>query len=91
MSGAIAAVFILVVVLFFSQLLSALPEPVLAAVVLVAVASLSLVLLIRRASLPPDALLGRIPGTCRFSDRERHPENETCSSCARPRACLIST
>ena len=40
LSGAIAAVFILVVVLFFSQLLSALPQPVLAAVVLVAVASL---------------------------------------------------
>ena len=106
-------------VLFFSQLLSALPQPVLAAVVLVAVASLvslsalrhlwrsdgrefviamvamfgvlgqgllrgvaigaviSLVLLIRRAALPPVALLGRIPGTRRFSDRERHPENET--------------
>src|SRR6478752_3785956 len=119
LSGAIAAVFILVVVLFFSQLLSALPQPVLAAVVLVAVASLfslsalrhlwrsdgrefviamvamfgvlgqgllrgvaigaviSLVLLIRRAALPPVALLGRIPGTRRFSDRERHPENET--------------
>ena len=107
------------VVLFFSQLLSALPQPVLAAVVLVAVTGLvsvsalrhlwrsdgrefviamvamfgvlgqgllrgvmigaviSLVLLIRRASLPPVALLGRIPGTRRFSDRERHPENET--------------
>ena len=119
LSGAIAAVFILVVVLFFSQLLSALPQPVLAAVVLVAVASLvslsalrhlwrsdgrefviamvamfgvlgqgllrgvaigaviSLVLLIRRAALPPVALLGRIPGTRRFSDCERHPENET--------------
>src|SRR5262249_19530405 len=37
---AIAAVFILVVVLFFSHLLSALPQPVLAAVVLVAVAGL---------------------------------------------------
>src|SRR6516225_7993265 len=40
LSTAIAAVFILVVVLFFSHLLSALPQPVLAAVVLVAVASL---------------------------------------------------
>ena len=119
LSGAIAAAFVLVVVLFFSQLLSALPQPVLAAVVLVAVmglvsvsalrhlwrsdgrefviamvamfgvlgqgllrgvaigAVISLVLLIRRASLPPVALLGRIPGTRRFSDRERHPENET--------------
>ena len=119
LSGAIAAGFVLVVVLFFSQLLSALPQPVLAAVVLVAVAGLvsvsalrhlwrsdgrefviamvamvgvlgqgllrgvmigaviSLVLLIRRAALPPVASLGRIPGTRRFSDRERHPENET--------------
>ncbi len=40
LSTALAAVFILVVVLFFSHLLSALPQPVLAAVVLVAVASL---------------------------------------------------
>ena len=39
-------------------------------------ALISLVLLIRRASLPPVAVLGRIPGTRRFSDRERHPENE---------------
>ena len=39
-------------------------------------AVISLVLLIRRAALPPVALLGRIPGTRRFSDRERHPENE---------------
>src|SRR5438046_8081851 len=40
LSTAVAAVFILVVVLFFSHVLSALPQPVLAAVVLVAVASL---------------------------------------------------
>jgi MFS superfamily sulfate permease-like transporter len=40
-------------------------------------AVISLVLLIRRAALPPVAVLGRIPGTRRFSDRERHPENET--------------
>src|SRR5436309_4446091 len=39
-STALAAVFILVVVLFFSHLLSALPQPVLAAVVLVAIAGL---------------------------------------------------
>jgi sulfate permease, SulP family len=118
LSGAIAAGIILVVVLFFSQLLRALPQPVLAAVVLVAVAGLfqvsvlkqlwrsdrpefvvamaalvgvlgqgllrgvmigtiiSLVLLIRRASRPHVALLGRIPGTQRFSDHERNPENE---------------
>ena len=118
LSGAFAAGIILVVVLFFSHLLAALPQPVLAAVVLVAVAGLfkvsalkelwrgdrpeflvaiaaivgvlgqgllrgvmigaiiSLVLLIRRASRPHVAFLGRIPGTRRFSDRERHPGNE---------------
>jgi high affinity sulfate transporter 1 len=118
LSGGIAAGIILVVVLFFSHLLAALPQPVLAAVVLVAVAGLfnvsalkhlwrgdrpeflvaiaaiigvlgqgllrgvmigaviSLVLLIRRASRPHVALLGRIPGTRRFSDSERHLENE---------------
>lgn len=119
LSGAIAAGFILVVVLFFSHLLAALPQPVLAAIVLVAVAGLfngsalrklwrsdrpeflvaimaivgvlgqgllrgvmigaviSLVLLIRRASRPHVAFLGRIPGTRRFSDCERHSDNET--------------
>ena len=119
LSGAIAAVLVLVVVLFFSQLLRDLPQPVLAAVVLVAVAGLfklsalrqmwhsdrkeftvamaailgvlgsgllrgvmigaviSLVQLIRLASQSPVAVLGRIPGTRRFSDRERHPDNET--------------
>jgi MFS superfamily sulfate permease-like transporter len=116
--SAVAAGIILVVVLFFSNLLSALPQPVLAAVVLVAVTGLfkfstlkqlrhanrteyvvaisalvgvlssgllrgvligaviSLVLLIRSAARPHVALLGRIPGTRRFSDRERHPDNE---------------
>jgi high affinity sulfate transporter 1 len=118
LSGAFAAGVILLVVLFFSHLLAALPQPVLAAVVLVAVAGLfnisalkhlwrgdrtefivaiaaivgvlgqgllrgvmigaiiSLVLLIRRASRPHVAVLGRIPGTRRFSDHERHPDNE---------------
>ncbi len=118
LSTALAALIILVVVLFFSHLLSALPQPVLAAIVLVAVTGLfkvstlrqlrhtnrteyivavtaligvlsfgllhgvligaiiSLVLLIRRASRPHVALLGRIPGSRRFSDRERHPDNE---------------
>src|SRR6266446_4147430 len=118
LSGAFAAGMILVVVLFFSHLLSALPQPVLAAVVLVAVASLfklstlkqlwlsdrpefvvaiaafigvltfgllrgvmigaviSLVQLAHASSHPHVALLGRIPGTRRFSDRERHPDNE---------------
>jgi SulP family sulfate permease len=112
LSGAFAAGIILVVVLFFSHLLAALPQPVLAAIVLVAVTGLfklstlkqlwhtnraeyivgvlssgllrgvmigaviSLVLLIRRASRPHVAFLGRIAGTQRFSDRERHPDNE---------------
>ena len=118
LSTALAAVFILIVVLFFSHLLSALPQPVLAAVVLVAIAGLlklstlkqlwqsdrpefvvavtafagvltfglllgvmigaviSLVQLIHASSRPHVALLGRIPGTRRFSDRDRHADNE---------------
>jgi len=118
LSIALAAGVILIVVLFFTHLLSALPQPVLAAVVLVAVASLfklsvlkelwrgdrpeflvavaallgvltsgllrgvmigamlSLVQLLRAASRPHVAFLGRIPGSRRFSDRERHPNNE---------------
>src|SRR5438445_9153450 len=118
LSTALGAVFILVVVLFFSHLLSALPQPVLAAVVLVAVAGLlnvstlkelwrndrsefvvamaafggvltsgllrgvmigaaiSLVQLVRVSSRPHVGLLGRIPGTRRFSDCDRHSDNE---------------
>src|SRR4029078_1343173 len=118
MSGALAAGIILVVVLFFSHLLSALPQPVLAAVVLVAVASLfklstlkqlwrvdrsefvvaiaailgvlgsgllrgvmigaiiSLVQLLRSASRPHVAVLGRMPGTKLLSDYDRHSDNE---------------
>jgi high affinity sulfate transporter 1 len=118
LSTALAAVFILIVVLFFSHLLRALPQPILAAVVLVAVAGLlklstlrqlwqsdrpefavaitafigvltfglllgvmigaviSLVQLIHESSRPHVALLGRIPGTRRFSDRDRHADNE---------------
>ena len=118
LSGAMAAGWVLLVALFLSQLLRDLPQAVLAAVVLVAVAGLfkasalvhlwrssrpdftiaaaallgvlgsgllrgvmigaiiSLVILLRRASRPHVALLGRIPGTRRFSDRERHPDNE---------------
>jgi MFS superfamily sulfate permease-like transporter len=37
---------------------------------------LSLFQLIRRASKPYVAFLGRIPGTRRFSDRGHHPDNE---------------
>jgi high affinity sulfate transporter 1 len=118
LSTAIAAVFILMVALFFSHLLSALPQSVLAAVVLAAIAGLlnlsalkalwlddrsefvvamaafagvltfgllrgvmlgvliSLVQLVRVSSRPHVALLGRIPGTRRFSDRDRHVDNE---------------
>lgn len=118
LSGALAAGVILIVVLFFTHLLSALPQPVLAAIVLVAVAGLfkvsvlkklwrddrpefvvaiaalagvltsgllrgvligamlSLVQLLRAASRPHVAFLGRIAGSRRFSDRERHPDNE---------------
>jgi len=118
LSGLFAAAAILLVTLFLSSLLRTLPQPVLAAVVLVAVAGLfklsalrhlwrsarpeffvamaalagvlgsgllrgvligailSLVLLIRRASRPHVSLLGRIPGTRRFSDMERNPDNE---------------
>lgn len=118
LSSAVAAGILLLVTLFLTHLLSALPQPVLAAIVLVAVAGLfqlsvlkhlwrssrtefavamaallgvmgsgllrgvligailSLVLLIRRASHPHVAFLGRIPGTRRFSDLERNPDNE---------------
>jgi high affinity sulfate transporter 1 len=133
LSSLMASGAILVVVLFFSHLLSALPQPVLAAIVLVAVVGLfsvsalkhlwrsdrrefaiamvamlgvltqgllrgvligaiiSLVLLIRRAAMPPVALLGRIPGTSRFSDCERHTGNETVPGVLilRPGASLI--
>ncbi|MGB7157437.1 MAG: SulP family inorganic anion transporter [Tepidisphaeraceae bacterium] len=118
LSGFIAAVIILLVTVFLSGLLRNLPQPVLAAIVLVAVAGLfkfaelrhlrhahrgeyvvaiaallgvlgsgllrgvligaiiSLVLLLRRASRPHVAFLGRIPGTRRFSDLARHADNE---------------
>jgi len=39
-------------------------------------AIISLVQLLRAASRPHVGLLGRIPGTRRFSDRDRHPDNE---------------
>src|SRR5258705_592058 len=118
LSSAFAAGILLLVTLFLSHLLHALPQPVLAAVVLVAVAGLfqvsvlkhlwrasrtefvvamaallgvlssgllrgvligallSLVLLLRRASRPHVAFLGAIPGTRRFSDIARNPDNE---------------
>jgi high affinity sulfate transporter 1 len=117
-SGLVAGLIILLVVLFFSGLLRTLPQPVLAAVVLMAVSALvkpeafvrlwrsdrgellvavvalagvvvsgllrgvligavlSLLRLVRAASRPNVAFLGRIPGTGRFSDAARHPDNE---------------
>jgi MFS superfamily sulfate permease-like transporter len=133
LSGAIAAGIMLVVVLFLSHLLSALPQPVLAAIVLVAVtglfqvdalkhlrrssredyvvalaallgvlgagllqgvligAAISLVQLMRRTSRPHVALLGRIPGTDRYSDSERHTSNERVPGImiVRPEANLV--
>jgi MFS superfamily sulfate permease-like transporter len=133
LSGLFAAGIILVVVLFFTHLLRALPQPVLAAVVLVAVAGLfkvstlrelwrnergefvvaiaailgvlgsgllrgvligtiiSLLQLLRRASRPHIAFLGRVPGTRRYSDCERHPDNEPVAGLliARPESSLL--
>src|SRR5215831_4387185 len=118
LSGLIASLLVLLVVAHFSHLLQALPQPALAAIVLMAIAGLldvsalvelwrlnraeffvaaaallgvlasgllrgvligailSLVLLLRAASRPHVAFLGRIPGTQDFSDLARHPENE---------------
>jgi sulfate permease, SulP family len=118
LSGFIAALLMLLVVLFVSGVLRYLPQPVLAAIVLMAVTGLfnvtalrhlwradraefvvaiaallgvlgsgllrgvligaiiSVVQLLRRASRPRVAFLGRIPGTWRFSDMARHSDNE---------------
>jgi high affinity sulfate transporter 1 len=133
LSGAVAAGFILIVVLLFSQLLRSLPQPVLAAVVLVAVTGLfqvsalanlwrasraefvvamaaligvlgfgllrgvmigaliSLLQMLRHASQPHVAPLGRIPGTSRFSDLERHVDNQPIPGAAifRPESSLV--
>jgi high affinity sulfate transporter 1 len=118
LSGLFAAGILLIVTLFLSGLLRNLPQPVLAAIVLVAIAGLlkvhelkrlsrvsrdefliasmallgvlgsgllrgvligaiiSMLLLLRRVSRPHVAFLGRIPGTQRFSDMQRHEDNE---------------
>src|SRR5947207_5258790 len=118
LSGFIASLLMLLIVLFVSGALRYLPQPVLAAIVLMAVAGLynvtalrhlwradrtefvvaiaallgvlgsgllrgvligaiiSVVQLLRRASRPHVAFVGRIPGTRRFSDLARHPDNE---------------
>lgn len=133
LSGLFAGLLILVVTGFLSGSLKNLPQPVLAAIILLAVTGLfkvaalkklwkherteffvamaamfgvlgagllhgvligaiiSLVLLIRRASRPHVAILGRIPGSRRFSDLERHPDNEQTPGVlvVRPEASLI--
>src|SRR5438876_1724425 len=118
LSGFIASLLMLLIVLVVSGALRYLPQPVLAAIVLIAVTGLfrvtalrhfwradrtefvvaiaallgvlgsgllrgvligaiiSVVQLLRRASRPHVAFLGRIPGTRRFSDMARHPDNE---------------
>jgi sulfate permease, SulP family len=118
LSGFVSGLLVLVVTVFFSRLLRNLPQPVLAAIVLMAVtglfkleafkklwrfshsefavafvatlgvlglgilkgvligAVLSIILLLRRASRPHTAVMGRVPGTDLFSDIERNPENE---------------
>ncbi len=48
---------------------------ILSGVVLAAVASI--ILLLREVSHPHVAFLGRIPGTIRYTDTDRHPDNET--------------
>jgi high affinity sulfate transporter 1 len=133
LAGQFAAGLILVVILFLSGMLQDLPQPVLAAIVLMAVLGLvnvkaivhlwrtdkqelliagvaltgvltsgllkgvligavtSMLLLIRRASRPHVAMLGRIHGTRRFSDMERHSDNETLAGVMvfRPESSLV--
>src|SRR5256714_2226616 len=133
LSGFIAALLMLLIVLFVSGALRYLPQPVLAAIVLMAVTGLfklsalkhfwradrtefvvamaallgvlgsgpfrgvliraiiSLVQLLRTASRPNVAFLGRIPGSRRFSDRARHPDNQLISGILifRPESGLV--
>lgn len=133
LSGLIAALMILIVAVFFSGALRNLPQPALAAIVLMAIpglvkvsalkrlwrtdrqelaiagialagvlasgllrgvligAVISMLLLIRRASRPHVAFLGRIPGSRRYSDLERHADNEPVSGVLifRPEASLV--
>jgi high affinity sulfate transporter 1 len=118
LSGFLASLILAAVALFLSGLLQDLPQPVLAAVVLMAVtglfkpqawqrlwrfsgqefsvalvaligvlgsgilrgvligAVLSLILLLRRASRPHVAVLGRVPATDLYGDVARNPENQ---------------
>ncbi len=133
LSGFIAALLMLLIVLFVSGALRDLPQPLLAAIVLMAVTGLfklsalkhfwradraefvvafaallgvlgsgllrgvmigaviSLVQLLRTASRPNVAFLGRIPGSRRFSDRARHPDNQLISGILifRPESGLV--
>jgi high affinity sulfate transporter 1 len=133
LSGFIGALLMLLILLFLSGVLRYLPQPVLAAIVLMAVTGLfklsalkhlwradraefvvamaallgvlgsgllrgvmigaviSLVQLLRTASRPHVAFLGRIPGSRRFSDRQRHPDNELISGVLifRPESGLV--
>ena len=54
-------------------------------------AAISLVQLMQRTSRPHVALLGQIPGTRRFSDMERHPDNEATPGALvfRPESSLV--
>ncbi len=132
-SGLVAAGLMLLVVLFFTDTLRNLPQPALAAIVLMAVVGLvnvkaiahlwhtdrrelliaaaalagvlasgllrgvligaviSMLLLIHRAARPHVAFLGRIPGARRYSDMQRHPENEPVTGVVivRPEAGLV--
>lgn len=132
-SGIVAAGLIVLVVVFFSGLLRSLPQPVLAAIVLMAVAGLvnvhaiahlwktdkwelliaaaalagvlasgllrgvligaviSMLLLIHRAAHPHVGFLGRIPGARRYSDMDRHADNEPVSGVTifRPEGSLL--
>src|SRR6266403_526500 len=118
MALVVASAGIGVVLLFLTELMHNLPEPVLAAVVLIAVGGLirprelqhlyrvskmefrvamvaavgvlafgilkgvllaaifSILLLLKRASFPRIAVLGRLPGTDGFADSSRYPESE---------------
>lgn len=118
LSGAVSALIILIVILYFSSLLFNLPQPILASIVLVAIIGLfdysgvykiyrlskrefaitittmisvlifgilegiligvllSFIDLVERIYNPKIVILGRIKGTDKFGDLERHPENE---------------
>src|SRR3989440_3260377 len=133
LSGFSSSLLMLLIGFFVSGALRYLPQPVLAAIVLMAVAGLfkgttlphlwradrtefvvamaallgvlgsgllrgvligaviSLVQLLRTASRPNVAFLGRIPGSRRFSDRARHPDNQLISGILifRPESGLV--